>query len=137
LLATVADADPLIVPTTAGELPTWSQLADKLKQARALAGSGAVEPALLYLWSIFEAALRKHVIAESIPVERLPPAMLLSHMYSLGEVSVVQYDLFREFMAIRNRMAHGANTTVDSVHVAALLNETEELVADWAAVKAA
>ncbi|WP_409567658.1 hypothetical protein [Rugamonas sp. DEMB1] len=136
LLATVADADPSIVPTTADDLPTWRQLADKLTQARALAGNGAVEPALLYLWGIFEAALRKRAIAENIPVERLPPAMLLNHMYSQGEVSIAQHDLFREFMTIRNRMAHGANTTVDSVHVATLLNETEELVADWAAAKA-
>ncbi|MBJ7312674.1 hypothetical protein ACFOLJ_21135 [Rugamonas sp. CCM 8940] len=136
LLATMADADPSIVPTTAEELPTWRQLTDKLKQARALAGSGAVEPALLFLWSIFEAALRKHAIAESIPVERFPSAMLLNHMYSQGELSVAQYDQFREFMTIRNRLAHGANTTVAPVTVTALLNEVGELVADWMAVKA-
>lgn len=80
LLVTLDDVDAKTIPTTEGELPTWRELGDKVKRVDSLLDEGAFEPALLYLWSIFEAALRKRAIFQNIPVERLPAGMLLKHM---------------------------------------------------------
>jgi hypothetical protein len=96
ILVTLDDVDSSTIPTTNAELPTWPQLMDKLGQVELMVNNRVLEPALLYLWSIFEAALRKRAIHQNIPIERLPPGVLLNHMYSQGEVSVYRLDHFRE-----------------------------------------
>jgi hypothetical protein len=131
LLVTLDDVDSSKIPTTSSELPTWPQLLAKLQQTQALIEEGALEPALLYLWSIFEAALRKRAIIQSIPVERLPASTLLNHMYSQGEISVDDVDLFREFMSKRNRIAHGANEQIDTNLVASVFQVINRLLIDW------
>lgn len=125
------DVDSSKIPMTSNELPTWPQLATKLQQVQALIAEGALEPAILYLWGIFEAALRKRAIDHSIPVERLPALRLLNHMYSQGEVSVDDIDLFREFMSKRNRIAHGANELIDSALVVSVFQSINHLLAEW------
>jgi Holliday junction resolvase len=131
LLVTLEDVDSGKIPITTSELPTWQQLETKLTQAQALIEEGAFDPGLLYLWSIFEAALRKQAIAQNIPVERLPAKMLLNHMYSHGEVSIEQFDLFREFRDKRNRITHGANELIDPDMVRKLLISIRNLLAEW------
>lgn len=131
LLVTLEDVDSSKIPTTSNELPTWVQLATKLQQAQALIAEGALEPAVLYLWGIFEATLRKRAISQSIPVERLPASMLLNHMYSQGEVSVDDVDLFRDFMSKRNRIAHGANESIDLAIVARVFQSVNRLLTEW------
>lgn len=131
LLVTLDDVDDSIAPTVDGELPTWAQILNKLQQTQSLIAEGALEPALLYLWSIFEAALRKRAIAQNIPVERLPVSSLLKQMYSQGEVSVNDIDFFREFMGRRNRIAHGANMLLDATMVTEIFQSVHRLVIEW------
>jgi hypothetical protein len=133
LLVTLDDVDAKTIPTTEVELPTWRELGEKMKRVDSLLEQGAFEPALLYLWSIFEAALRKRAISQSIPVERLPASMLLKHMYSQGEVSVEKIDLFLAFMQKRNRLAHGANEVIDTAFARALAMSIAALLTDWQA----
>lgn len=131
LLVTLEDVDASTNQTGSGELPAWAQISKKLQQAQSLIAEGALEPALLYLWSIFEAALRKRAIAQNIPVERLPASSLLKHMYSQGEVSVNDIDFFREFMDRRNRIAHGANELLDAAMAAEIFQCVNRLVIEW------
>lgn len=133
LLVTLEDVDSSNIPTTSSELPTWPQLMTKLQQVQALIAEDALEPAMLYLWGIFEAAVRKRAIAESIPVERLPASVLLNHMYSQGEISVDDIDLFREFMSKRNRVAHGASEPIDPTMVNLIFQSVSRLLTDWGA----
>lgn len=133
LLVTLDDVDSSKIPTANDDLPTWNQLKHKLLQARELIAEGAIEPATLYLWSIFEAALRKRAIAQRIPVERLPASMLINHMYSQGEVSVNDVDLFREFMNKRNRLAHGANEAIDPRQLALVFQTVNRNLTEWSA----
>ena len=133
ILVTLDDVDSSKIPTANDELPTWHQLKNKLLQAQSLMTEGAIEPATLYLWSIFEAALRKRAIARQIPVERLPASILINHMYSQGEVSVNDFDLFREFMNKRNRLAHGANEAIDPKQIALVFNTVNRVLTEWAA----
>ncbi len=133
MLVTLDDVDSSKIPTANDDLPTWHQLKHKLLQARELIAIGAIEPATLYLWSIFEAALRKRAIAQRIPVERLPASMLINHMYSQGEVSVNDVDLFREFMNKRNRLAHGANEAIDPRQLALVFQTVNRNLTEWSA----
>lgn len=131
LLVTLDDVDTRKIPTTESELPNWPELDRKLDQVNGLVEKGLLEPALLYLWSIFEAALRRRAIAQHIPVERLPATMLLRHLYSQGEVSVDQLDVFQEFFDKRNRLAHGGNEVLDPGFIRRLIQSVKEVVADW------
>lgn len=133
LLVTLDDIDSSKIPSANDELPAWHQLENKLIQAQALIAEGAIEPAILYLWSIFEAALRKRAISQGIPVERLPASMLMKHMYSQGEVSVNDIDLFREFMNKRNRVAHGANETIDPHQLSLVFQTINRILTEWSA----
>ncbi len=131
MLVTLDDVDAERIPTTASDLPTWSQLLEKLKQVELMVQSGVFEPALLYLWGIFEAALRKRAIQQNIPVERLPSAILLNHMYSQGEISVDQIDFFQQLMHKRNRIAHGGNEVIDVNFAASIVNAVAGLLTEW------
>lgn len=131
LLVTLDDIDSSKTPTTEDDLPTWSKLESKLLQAQALIASGAIEPATLYLWSIFEAALRKRAIIQKIPVERLPASMLIKHMYSQGEISVNDVDLFLDFMNRRNRLAHGANEAIDPHQLSQVFQTVNRILVEW------
>ncbi|WP_323149118.1 hypothetical protein [Pseudomonas oryzihabitans] len=133
LLVTLDDVDSSKIPSANDELPTWHELEHKLQQAQSLIAEGALEPAVLYLWSIFEAALRKRAIAQRIPVERLPASMLIKHMYSLGEVSVNDIDQIREFMDKRNRVAHGANEAVDPHQLSLVFQTVNRILTEWSA----
>ena len=131
LLVTLEDIDANKLPNSDLDLPSWQQLQAKFAQAQILVAEGAIEPALLYLWSIFESGLRKQAIAQVIPVERLPANILLNHMYSLGEISVADIDLFREFMAKRDRIAHGANESIEPAMLAKILLAVKNLLMEW------
>lgn len=134
VLVTLDDVDLGMIPTTTVELPTWPQLMGKLKQVDALVENGVLEGALLYLSSIVQAALRLRALDQHIPIERLPSATLLNHMYSQGEVSVSQIDFFRVLMTKSSRIAHGANEVIEPALAHALLDAVRELLADWAEV---
>ncbi len=132
LLVTLDD-DSSTALITSGELPSWTQISEKIKQAQTLIKEGALEPALLYLWSIFETALRKRAIAQNIPIERLPASRLLNYMYSQGEISVNDIDIFIEFMERRNRIAHGVTESIDSAIVTKIFQSVHRLVTEWEA----
>lgn len=131
LLVTLEDVDSAKIPTTEEELPGWPQLNSKLEQALALISSAAIEPALLFLWSIFEAALRKRAIAQNIPIERLPISMLLKNMYSQGEISIDDFNIFLEFMERRNRLAHGANENIEVQQLSSIFFAVNRVLTEW------
>lgn len=139
LLVTLEDVDSF-------ELPMWPQLEKKLLAASFLIYTYTsfqdrrlntdftectLEAALLYLWSIFEAALRRRAIDQNIPVDRFPASRLLNHLYSQGEISVKEIDLFQEFRRRRDRVAHGVNESIDRAWMELVFNAVNRLVDDW------
>ncbi|MBE9106986.1 hypothetical protein IQ229_19245, partial [Nostoc cf. edaphicum LEGE 07299] len=87
LLLTLEDIEAKSLPGISEQLPSWEELTDRFIQAHKLIENDEIEPAFLYMWSIFEGILRKRAIDVSIPIERLPFIGLLKHLYSLGELS--------------------------------------------------
>jgi REase_AHJR-like len=133
LLVTLEDIDAKIESNSLERLLTWHQINEKLGQAKAIATDSALEPAILYLWSIFEAALRKRAISQKIPIERFPLPKLLNQMYSMGEISVDEFDLCQEYMAKRNRIAHGFNQMVDLAFFNKFFQLVTDLLNQWSA----
>ncbi|MEH2433485.1 MAG: hypothetical protein V7K25_04400 [Nostoc sp.] len=107
LLVTLEDIEAKSLPGTSEQLPSWQELTDRFFQAHRLIENDEIEPAFLFLWSIFEGILRKRAIDVLIPIERFPFIGLLKHLYSLGELSISQFDLAQACFEVRNRLAHG------------------------------
>jgi hypothetical protein len=131
LLVTLDDVDEKAVPTTLAELPGWAELSRRLEEVGPLIEQRALAPAVLYLWSIFEAGLRRWAIEQNIPVERFPEKALLNHLYSHGAVSVDHIDTLQEFLDRHNRIAHGASESIDSARATEWFNVVAEFVSEW------
>ncbi|MFM6350239.1 MAG: hypothetical protein ACKPFK_34625, partial [Dolichospermum sp.] len=87
----------------------------------------------LFLWSILESLLRKKAVIKNIPIERLPASNLLDHLYSRGEISMDQFDVFKDFLKCRNKIAHGITTPTDATGEILILanNTTKSLIKEW------
>ena len=92
LLVTLEDIEAESLPGTSEELPSWEELINYFSQVSKLIENNNIEPAFLFLWSVFEGALRKRAVDVSISVERLPVIRLLRSMNSLGELSISEFD---------------------------------------------
>lgn len=131
LLVTLDDDANSNLAGIAEVVPDWVELNKRILHAQKLLLDGLNEPALLYLWSIFEALLRRRSTEVFIPIERFPVLRLIKHMYSLGEISVSQYDLAITALDIRNKVAHGFLVKVDNSLTNQFLTMIENLLSDW------
>jgi hypothetical protein len=128
LLVTV---DDLNVPTFAEEIAGWDELEGKLKSTRTLIDGNHKEAAVLYLWSIFEAAMRKLAIAEAMPIERLPALQVLNQLYTTGYISVDEFSTVKKFLSMRNSITHGFATPPDSALLDSFFQIVSELMVEW------
>lgn len=130
VLVTPDDVETDSVPGLAADFPSWQKLIEGVGRSQHLIDTGEHEPALLYLWGIFEGGLRRRAVEAAIPVERFPARRAVDHMYSLGEISVKDYDLVLAALEARNRLIHGAIAQPDSqIAYARLADEFGRLVA--------
>ncbi|MEH1843514.1 MAG: hypothetical protein V7L25_00480, partial [Nostoc sp.] len=58
LLVTLEDIEAKSLPGTSEQLSSWQKLTARFDQAHKLIENDEIEPAFLYMWSIFEGALR-------------------------------------------------------------------------------
>ena len=131
LLVTLEDIQAESLPGTSEELPSWEELINYFSQVSKLIENNNIEPAFLFLWSVFEGALRKRAVDVSIPVERLPAIRLLRTMYSLGELSISEFDIIQAYLEKRNRLAHGYIQKLNSEVLGKFLMLIVELLDEW------
>jgi mRNA-degrading endonuclease RelE of RelBE toxin-antitoxin system len=131
LLVTLEDIEAESLPGTSEELPSWEELINYFSQVSKLIENNNIEPAFLFLWSVFEGALRKRAVDVSIPVERLPVIRLLRTMYSLGELSISEFDIIQAYLEKRNRLAHGYIQKLNSEVLGKFLMLIVELLDEW------
>lgn len=131
LLVTLEDIEAESLPGTSEELPSWEELIDHFSQVGKLIENNNIEPAFLFLWSVFEGALRKRAVDVSIPVERLPVIRLLRTMYSLGELSISEFDIIQAYFEKRNRLAHGYIQKLDSEVLPTFIMLVVKLLIEW------
>ena len=131
LLVTLEDIEAESLPGTSEELPSWEELINYFSQVSKLIENNNIEPAFLFLWSVFEGALRKRAVDVSIPVERLPVIRLLRTMYSLGELSISEFDIIQAYLEKRNRLANGYIQKLNSEVLGKFLMLIVELLDEW------
>jgi mRNA-degrading endonuclease RelE of RelBE toxin-antitoxin system len=131
LLVTLEDIEAESLPGTSEELPSWEELINYFSQVTKLIENNNIEPAFLFLWSVFEGALRKRAVDVSIPVERLPAIRLLRTMYSLGELSISEFDIIQAYFENRNRLAHGYIQKLDSEVLHTFIMLIVKLLGEW------
>jgi mRNA-degrading endonuclease RelE of RelBE toxin-antitoxin system len=131
LLVTLEDIEAESLPGTSEELPSWEELINYFSQVSKLIENNNIEPAFLFLWSVFEGALRKRAVDVSIPVERLPAIRLLRTMYSLGELSISEFDIIQAYFERRNRLAHGYIQKLDSEVLHTFVILVVKLLIEW------
>ncbi|AFW95130.1 MULTISPECIES: hypothetical protein [Nostocales] len=131
LLVTLEDIEAESLPGTSEELPSWEELINYFSQVSKLIENNNIEPAFLFLWSVFEGALRKRAVDVSIPVERLPVIRLLKTMYSLGELSISEFDIIQAYFEKRNRLAHGYIQKLDSEVLPTFIMLVVNLLIEW------
>jgi Holliday junction resolvase len=135
LVVTLEEIEAKSLPGISEQLPSWQDLADRFHEAHRLIENDEIEQAFkaafLLLWSTFEGALRKRAVDVSIPIERFPVIGLLKHMYSLGELSISQFDFAQFCFEAWNSLTHGyiENLTLPVVHN--FDNLVRELLAEW------
>ncbi|PZV18156.1 MAG: hypothetical protein DCF20_03590 [Pseudanabaena sp.] len=113
------------------ELLTWEQMLQRKEQAQRFLAIGEVEVAFLYLWGILEAAMRQQAKQVAIPIERFPANSLINHLYSQGELSMEQFDQARGIQTVRDRIAHGYQSSDLTEPTKQLLELVTELMAMW------
>jgi len=131
LLVTLDDKEAESLPGTSQQLPSWQELTERYVQAHRLIENNEIEPAFLFMWIIFEVALRKRAIDVSIPVERFPIRGLLKQMYSLGELSISQFDFAQACFEVRNRLVHLGTKNLNLQVVHDFDGLVSELLAEW------
>lgn len=131
LLVTLEDIEAESLPGTSEELPSWEELIDHFSQVGKLIENNNIEPAFLFLWSVFEGALRKRAVDVSISVERLPVIRLLRSMYSLGELSISEFDIVQAYFEKRNRLAHGYIQKLDLEVLHTFVILVVKLLIEW------
>ena len=137
LLITLDDTSESILPTTEQDLPSWEELKTRLSSLETLIQDSFLEPSILFLSSILEASLRKRAIDRDIPVWRLPEKNLLNHLFSSGEISISDFDIFKKCLDIRNKVAHGLATSIDPDLLSSVSTSVENLVLKWSVQSAA
>jgi REase_AHJR-like len=131
LLITLDDTSESILPSSGQDLPSWEELKTRLSSLETLIQNSFFEPSLLFLSSILEATLRKRAIDRNIPIWRLPEKNLLNHLFSSGEISMSDFDIFKKCLELRNKVAHGLATSIDPNLLSSVNVSVENLVTIW------
>lgn len=131
LLITLDDTSEKILLADEENLRSWADIQSQLSNLDILIRDSLFEPALLFFWSILEAALRKRAIQQNIPIFRFPAKQLLNHIFSSGEISILEFDLFKDCLEIRNRLTHGISTPLDLNQLRLANDMLKVLVKKW------
>lgn len=131
VLVTLDDIDQPLFPADQHALPNWNELFAKSGQIYFLLSNHMPEPALMYLWTLVEGALRRRAFEQLIPIERMPALKLLNHMYSSGEISVMEHEVLKLLFEKQNKVAHGMLPGLNVADVRPALETLEALIGKW------
>ncbi|RZJ62864.1 MAG: hypothetical protein EON49_00895 [Acidovorax sp.] len=127
----IVSPDDLRVASEEHQLETWDGLTAKLAQVRQMLGSGLDDAAAVFLWAIFDGAMRRLALTTGTPVERLPEFKMMNELYTLGFMSVTEFQIAKKFIQVHNRVAHGFRSDDRTNVVKSFAKLLSELVANW------
>ena len=131
LLITLDDTSESILPSGEKDLPSWEELKTRLSNLDTLIQASLFEPSILFSSSILEAVLRKRAINQNLQIGRLPEKNLLNYIFSSGEISMSDFDIFKSCLDLRNKVAHGLATSIDPNLLSSAIASIKKLVAQW------
>ncbi len=131
LLITLDDTSEKVLLGDEENLRSWADIQSQLSNLDILIRDSLFEPAFLFFWSILEATLRKRAIHQNIPISRFPEKQLLNHIFSSGEISILEFDLFKDCLEIMNRLTHGMPTSIDLNKLKLANTSIKTLVSKW------
>ncbi len=113
---------------------TWTEIASRVEHARSLLAQGDQEAAYMLTWIAFERMLRLQATRINLPIERLSPSIVIRQLYSVGELTIEQFDIALACQDVRNRVVHGLPSADLPAAFDRLAVLVRELQADWAAL---
>ena len=125
------DISEKFLPSSKNDLPSWDDLNLRINNLDILIQASFFEPALLFFSSILEAAMRKRAIQQNMPIWRFPEEKLLSHLFSDGEISILDVELFEACLDLRNKSAHGIKIVIEPDRLKAAHGSIQALVKQW------
>lgn len=134
ILVPIENTNEQIFCDIPNNFPSWKELKNQLSNVNILIEQSQFLPALLFLWSILEASIRKRAIEQNLPIENFSSINLLNHAFSSGEISVSQFDLCNEIFFLRKKIAHGLILSMNSSEIEILKitnNLVNNLVTKW------
>jgi REase_AHJR-like len=131
ILIKLDDVNEKFLPSSQSDLPSWDDLNSRINKLNMLVQESFIEPALLFFSSILEAAMRKRAIQQNMPIWRFPEEKLLNHLFSDGEISILDVDLFETCLDLRNKSAHGTTIVIEPELLRAACNSIQALVKQW------
>jgi hypothetical protein len=131
----LATLDDIAVPEGREPLPSWSVLASQLSQVDVVSKI-IIEPAILYLYALFEGACRRLAIEQAIPIERFQSTRIRNSLYTLGWLDAEEYKLCKNFLAMRNLVAHGFVVNLDKKLVEEFRSFCTKAIAEWSNAEA-
>jgi hypothetical protein len=127
----LATPDDIVVPDGDEYLPTSAELVRKLDVVETLMRLNDPDPAILYLYAVFEGAMRAVASQRAIPVERLQSTRVRNSLYTLGLLDGDDYQLCKRFLAMRNKVAHGLKGHRDTQLLRSFHAFTRRIIDEW------
>ncbi len=112
ILVTLDDVQEEKLPGTESNYPNWDEIDRQADKASELIETVGLSAALVYVWTLVEATLRRYAFETSVPVERLPLPRIVKHLYSIGVLSMDKQETLISLQNIRNQAAHGLNIEI-------------------------
>jgi hypothetical protein len=123
--------DDINVPRDGVSLPEWKSIVERFPVLAKLIELPDLDPAILYLYAIFEVAMRRLAFERGLPVERLPATRVRNSLYDAGYLDGEQLELCKKFLSMRNKVAHGFGAPRDEKLFRLFFEMAERLVSKW------
>ncbi len=130
MLSTVDEVEPVASVLAEGQANLQS-LNRMLSKLDLLLSGENYDLALPYLWSVYISAMRIVGEKAGIPIDATSDRSVLNYMYSLGEISIDEYETAQKFLALRNKSVHSLEVGISKEALLELYRDTTQKLREW------
>lgn len=130
MLSTVDETEPDGY-TAVGQRPDTDSLGRMLGKIDLLLSGENYDLAIPYLWLVYVSALRIVGERAKVPMDQTSDGSVLNYLYSMGELSADEYELAKNFLALRNKTAHRLDVEISKETVLELYRHTQQKLHEY------
>lgn len=130
MLSTVDETEPDGY-TAVGQRPDTDSLGRMLGKIDLLLSGENYDLAIPYLWLVYVSALRIVGERAKVPMDETSDGSVLNYLYSMGELSADEYELAKNFLALRNKTAHRLDVEISKETVLELYRHTQQKLHEY------